>query len=779
MKLNSLKLAIITCSAMLLASCGDQPQNKGKNALLKSVESPLIEEVIYSFDDNSWKETVKLTNAEQEVVNGKKNPLKNKMLKVKFLGLKHHESMIIFTANDKWDWSKKGDFGLALDIGNPLASSAHVYVSVKDKKGALHNRSFAVPANSNDSYVIELEGPDLHHQTGIRSNPFSWESKYTPILWRHGNKSIDLTQIINISFTIRGVPENKILTFDNIKLVAPDNIDKNYLTGLVDKFGQSTKMDFVNKVDSVEELVSLSTQEQKTLSNKRLPGRSKFNGWSDGPKLASTGFYRVDKYQGKWTLVDPEGYLFFSNGIANIRMANTTTITGYDFDQAFIKQRADGDLTPEDSIGLNTAPKSAWPTRKVSSSLRADMFTWLPKYGEPMAKHFGYRREVHTGVIDKGETYSFYQANLARKYQTNDLDLIEQKWRETTVKRMQNWGFTSFGNWVDPKFYDTAEYPYFANGWIIGDFKRVSSGNDYWEPLPDPFDPTFKERALATIKQVSLEVKNSPWCVGVFIDNEKSWGRMGTIKSQYGLAINALTLNIDESPTKAHFSQLLSKKYQKISNLNTAWNTDFLSWEVFNKGITLTNFNDKLTEDLSTLLYAFGLQYFTVVDDAMETYMPDHLYMGVRFADWGMTPEIRKAAANVADVVSYNYYKEVINEDFWLFLKEIDRPSIIGEFHNGALDSGLLNPGLIHASSQKDRGKKYAEYVYSAIDNPYFVGTHWFQYIDSPLTGRALDGENYNIGFVSVTDIPYQPLVDAATKVNKNIYKRRFGSNEK
>ena len=163
----------------------------------------------------------------------------------------------------------------------------------------------------------------------------------------------------------------------------------------------------------------------------------------------------------------------------------------------------------------------------------------------------------------------------------------------------------------------------------------------------------------------------------------------------------------------------------------------------------------------------------------METYMPDHLYMGVRFADWGMTPEIRKAAANVADVVSYNYYKEVINEDFWLFLKEIDRPSIIGEFHNGALDSGLLNPGLIHASSQKDRGKKYAEYVYSAIDNPYFVGTHWFQYIDSPLTGRALDGENYNIGFVSVTDIPYQPLVDAATKVNKNIYKRRFGSNEK
>ena len=382
-------------------------------------------------------------------------------------------------------------------------------------------------------------------------------------------------------------------------------------------------------------------------------------------------------------------------------------------------------------------------------------------------------------MIDKGETYSFYQANLARKYETNNLDLIEQNWRETTVKRMQSWGFTSFGNWVDPSFYDTAEYPYFANGWIIGDFKRVSSGNDYWEPLPDPFDPTFKERALATVKQVSLEVKNSPWCIGVFIDNEKSWGQMGSIKSQYGLAINALTLNINESPTKAHFSQLLKAKYKKIENLNKAWNNDIASWKALENGITLTEFNDNVVGDLSTLLYEFGLQYFTIVNEAMDFYLPNHLYMGARFADWGMTPELRRAAANVADVVSYNYYKEVINDDFWQFLKEIDRPSIIGEFHNGALDSGLLSSGLIHAESQQDRGKKYAEYVNSAIDNPYFVGTHWFQYIDSPLTGRALDGENYNVGFVSVTDIPYQPLVDAAKKVNANIYKRRFGVDEK
>ena len=771
MKFPLLKVATIVSSVLLLASCGDNTKANNSSVAMNK-DKLAAADTIYDFDDNDWKKTVRLTNATTDLID-------DGSLKVTFLGGNHHESVLEFIAENQWDWSQKGDFGVALDVGNPLSSSAHVYVSVKDSKGASHNRSFVVPANSNKNYVIELAGIDLQQETGIRSNPFSWNSEYTPIIWRYGNKAIDLTQVKSITFKIIGVPEDKILTFDNIKLVKPKSINKDYLVGLVDKFGQSTIIDFVNKVASVDELISISTAEQKTLSNEPLEGRSKYNGWSDGPKLQATGFYRVEKYKGQWSLVDPEGYLFFSNGIANIRMANTSTITGYDFDARLIKQREHGDLTPEDSIGLNRTPEAAWPTRQVSSNLRADMFTWLPKYGEPMAEHFGYRREVHTGVIEQGETYSFYQANLARKYQTDDLDAINQKWRETTVKRMQTWGFTSFGNWVDPSFYDNANYPYFANGWIIGNFKRVSSGNDYWEPLPDPFDPLFKERAIATVKQVSSEVKNSPWCVGVFIDNEKSWGQMGSIESQYGIALSALQLNKNDSPSKTHFSELLKEKYKDITHLNKAWNTSIDSWQVFDSGIKLTDFNEALIADLSTLLYEFGLQYFTVVNAAMDTYMPNHLYMGVRFADWGMTPELRKAAAEVADVVSYNYYKEAIDADFWQFLKDIDRPSIIGEFHNGASDSGLLNPGLIHAASQLDRGKKYAEYVNSAIDNPYFVGTHWFQYIDSPLTGRALDGENYNVGFVSVTDVPYQPLVDAATEVNKNIYKRRFGNNEK
>ncbi|WP_227006680.1 beta-galactosidase [Shewanella donghaensis] len=687
----------------------------------------------------------------------------------------NHTAQFSFVPAKPLDWSHEGDFGFAVDLINPKPNSINVYVTAKDSKGHAHNRTFVIPANSDDSYYMVLKDADLNIETGIRSNPQHWETNMTEMIWRHGVKNIDLKNVAEIEFKVRGVPEDKTLFVKNLRLVKPLKFKTDYLTHLVDKFGQSTKINFSNKVSSVAQLREISAAEQASLSQVPPQGRSKFNGWKDGPKLQATGYFRTEKYQGKWSLVDPEGYLFFSNGIANIRMANTSTLTGYDFDSQYIVQRDPNDHTPEDSIGLNRAPKKAWTSRHISSDIRAKMFSDLPSYDEPMGSHFGYRREVHSGAVEKGETYSFYQANLARKYESNYLAEYTQKWRDTTIDRMLSWGFTSFGNWVDASFYQLDRIPYFANGWIIGDFKTVSSGNDYWSPMPDPFDPLFKERAVATAKQIADEVKNNPWCVGVFIDNEKSWGVEGSIKGHYGIAINTLKLAASDSPTKTEFVKVLKAKYSSVDALNNKWKTQIASWDDLDKGVELSNFNDAVVADLSILLEHYGEQYFSIVKNAVKTYLPNHLYLGVRFTDWGMTPEIRAAAAKHADVMSYNYYKESVNDSFWSFLEDIDMPSIIGEFHNGALDSGLLNPGLIHASSQQDRGDKYQQYVYSVIDNPYFVGTHWFQYIDSPLTGRAYDGENYNVGFVSVTDIPYKPLVDAAKQVNSDIYTRRFG----
>ena len=64
-----------------------------------------------------------------------------------------------------------------------------------------------------------------------------------------------------------------------------------------------------------------------------------------------------------------------------------------------------------------------------------------------------------------------------------------------------------------------------------------------------------------------------------------------------------------------------------------------------------------------------------------------------------------------------------------------DFPIIIGEFHFGSLETGLLQPGLRYAADTVERAIFYHHYVTSALKNPYIVGTHWFQLVDSICNG--------------------------------------------
>ncbi|MEL6846327.1 MAG: agarase, partial [Bacteroidota bacterium] len=254
----------------------------------------------------------------------------------------------------------------------------------------------------------------------------------------------------------------------------------------------------------------------------------------------------------------------------------------------------------------------------------------------------------------------------------------------------------------------------------------------------------------------------------------------GTTKGQYGIVLDALSMNAKDSPIKAEFMKMLREQYVNITQLNQAWETEIDSWSSLAKGINYKDrgeYNEKMVADFSIMLEAYASRYFETVHDVLAEEMPNHLYMGCRFASWGMGPEVRKAAKKYVDVFSYNYYHEALGDQYWQFLEEIDRPSLIGEFHIGTLETGLFHPGLVHAVDQEDRAKMYLDYMESVISNQYFVGAHWFQYIDSPVSGRAHDGENYNVGFVSTTDVPYAPMVKAAKQFNQSLYPRVYGEN--
>ncbi|MCM2678476.1 beta-galactosidase [Echinimonas agarilytica] len=705
-------------------------------------------------------------------------------LQVDFQSKQHSYSSIVFSPETPWNWSEYQDFNLAMDIANPGEHSVQVYLDISDVDGGNYTRTVSIPVGGKKVYYAKMAGHDLvsmdadpsvelNFNSGLRSNPDTWESDDIQFISMWGKKNLNLSGITKIGLSVQSAMHDKEIVISNIRLRHNPEFNERYLTHIVDKFGQNSTVDFEGKIHKESDFAAQRDEEAKSLDNKLLSDRSKWGGWKDGPKLKATGYFRTEKVDGKWSLVDPDGHIYIATGLDIIRLANSTTMTGYDFNHAKMTQRSIDDPTPEDSQGLNRVDDSLVSTREVTSELRKDLFQELPAYDSRMGQHYGYRKSAHSGPLQRGETYSFYSANLDRKYGDNGADYM-QAWEDITVKRMKNWGFTSLGNWTDPRFYDNDQVPYFANGWVIGDFKTVSSGNDFWGALPDVYDPKFAERADFTARTVAAEVNNSPWCVGVFIDNEKSFGRSENDEAHYGIVIHTLKRDGKDVPTKAAFTQIMKDKYGTIDALNKVWGTQSKSWDDFNTHVDSTINNKAQVADYGVLLGAYAGKYFSVVEASLEKHMPNHLYLGARFPDWGMPIEVVKASAEYVDVVSYNAYKEGLHPSSWKFLEEIDMPSIIGEFHVGASDSGLYHPGLIHASDQEDRGRMFVDYMNSVVDNPYFVGAHWFQYIDSPITGRAYDGENYNVGFISVTDTPYRPMVEAAKEVNTNLYKRRY-----
>ena len=114
---------------------------------------------------------------------------------------------------------------------------------------------------------------------------------------------------------------------------------------------------------------------------------------------------------------------------------------------------------------------------------------------------------------------------------------------------------------------------------------------------------------------------------------------------------------------------------------------------------------------------------------------------------------------------SYGY--EVKTQEIARAVRILDKPVLIGEFHFGTPGRGMA-AGIIQTKNHEERGVAYRYYVENAAAIPAVVGTHWFEWIDEPNTGRN-DGENYNIGVVDVTDRPYQELVDAMKATHKRL----------
>lgn len=778
---SKLKYLALSVSSLALAACATSPVTETEAPTVEEASTEVVkpiapvEEALFDFADISDL-TITANNADYEILSGEDGATS---LAIQF-NTEEDSAGIGISPAEPLDFANIKDKNIAFEVKNTGHDSIQLFLGMESENGLFQNRHAPIAPGEKRTVYTVINGAPHSIDGGMRELPAPWAEGETMMIWGWGTRNeegFDNSTIKQIGFFIRGNIREKSVEISNLRLRPNKPVPEDYLKDIVDAYGQNAKADFPIKVSSDAELRAVADAELADLkANPVMADRSRFGGWKTGPRLKATGYFRVEKVNDQWWLVDPEGYLFFSNGLANVRMANLTTLTGVDFKDDSIRYVDPNEVTPEDSIGIVNVPDDVRETRFIASELRHDMFSWLPEYDDPLADHYSYRRSVHRGPMTSGETYSFYRANLELRYGETEPESYIRKWEDVTLARMKSWGFTSMGNWVDPAFYPNEQVPYFANGWIIGDYQTLTPGMDVWGPMPDFYDPLFAERAEATISVIAEEVQGTPWCVGVFIDNEKSWGRpTGPVTERLAVIVDAMRRDASESYAKAAFMDLLKARYTTIEALNAAWETDLESWAALADGYETDTYSEGYEQDLSMMMLDYSDKYFSIVDSTLEKHLPNHLYMGARMASWGMPEETVEAALKYSDIMSFNIYDDGLQDHQWAFFDDIDKPVVIGEFHIGAIsDTGLFHPGLVSAVDQADRASGYIDYMETVTTNPYLVGAHWFQYVDSPLTGRAFDGENYNVGFVSNTDIPYPEMIKAARTVNRDLYTKRF-----
>ena len=689
-------------------SIGTAPKETNKDwvALIKAqtavTDTKNNNRTLFDFDRGFDTASVKSSDATIKI-NGKR-------LKVRTGHDKDWPGITLKAPDGKWDGSKYR--WLSLEITNTDTKAVTVSIRV-DNPGADGNKNcvtnnIQINPGQTQKLMVELQSKWVLSKEldliGMRGNPKAMGK-------------IDPSNITQLIIFVNKPKVDHLFEIDNIILEEKAiPLDADNFLPFIDKYGQFIHDDWPGKTQNDRDLKLASKDEQKDIA--RHPGPKSFNkygGWADGPKLKATGFFRVEKYEGKWWLVDPTGRLFWSHGIDCVHDSTSTPISD-----------------------------------------RENYFSDLPEKNSPLAKFYGRASWAPHGYYKDHSpyrTYDLFKANLSRKYGDN----WQEKFSDLTHTRLRSWGLNTIANWSDVNIRQMQRTPYV--GTIHFSSRMIEGSEGYWGKFHDVFDENFRNNLRSKLK--NEKTANDPWCIGYFVHNELSWG------DDTSLAIAALKSPADQ-PIKIEFAKVLKAKYSSIEKLNAAWDSEYESWQGLLESRNAPK-KAKAEKDLNAFYKRIADTYFEIVRSEVKAVAPNQLYMGCRFA-W-VNDTAAKSAAKFCDIVCYNRYKYSVAD---LKLPDnIDKPIIIGEFHFGALDRGMFHTGLKAAADQNDRAAKYKSYVQGALKNKYIVGTHWFQYKNQATTGRG-DGENYQIGFVDICDKPYPDIIQTARKIGDNMYEYRM-----
>jgi hypothetical protein len=244
--------------------------------------------------------------------------------------------------------------------------------------------------------------------------------------------------------------------------------------------------------------------------------------------------------------------------------------------------------------------------------------------------------------------------------------------------------------------------------------------------LPDVYSPQFAADIDAAANTQCTPRKGDPLLIGYFVGNEPPWNNREA-------ELCGLILGGPNTATKQKLKDALSQ-------------------------------GDTPARRREFILACFT-KCLEIICRSVRKYDPNHLLLGIRYG--GKMSDEAMMMAGIFDVCSINVYEYEPTKQIIRAARLSRRPILIGEYHIGVPADGLA-AGLVQAKDQLERGVAYRYYLEQAAALEWFLGAYWFTWRDEPVLGR-MDGENYNIGFVDVTDRPYDELIEAAKVTHKRL----------
>ncbi|MDX2150820.1 MAG: hypothetical protein SFV54_08790 [Bryobacteraceae bacterium] len=480
---------------------------------------------------------------------------------------------------------------------------------------------------------------------------------------------------------------------------------------LLDELGQSTLHEWPGKTRSIDEMKERVQAQFERAPSRRWPDTfTRWGGWKERKLGEATGFFRVQKAADRWWLVDPDGYAFWSNGPDCVRVDTDGRIDGI-----------------EDALTFAPDPKGEF----------ADIYT--------------------ARISRAGRSINYLAANMIRALGRQGW---REKWAATALGELKRLRFNTVANWSEWEFAAKAGFPYVRPM----SFRAQKSGTIYRD-FPDVHHPAFDAEAAAYASELASTAKD-PALIGYFLMNEPTWAFSSELPAA------GMIYNTPDCASRRELAKFLRQKYEGDAALAAAWKTP----ATFDR-VAQGKWQGVLTPEALADLRAFSVtlveRYFRTISAACRKVAPNQLNLGMRWA--GVPPDWAVSGMKHFDVFSINCYRPNLPHDFTEKIEAmLNMPTMVGEWHFGALDAGLPASGIGHTRTQADRTKAYRYFLEDAAANPRCVGAHWFTLYDQSAIGR-FDGENYNIGFYDVCHRPYEELCAGAAESHERLYRVAAG----